>query len=245
MAVQLPSYALFDETEGPGIATAWEEWIEGLDAMLSAMKVTDEKEKFDKLYHYLGSTRKTLKKLQTNGIATADYTAAKKALKEYFCPQRNTIYLLNQLYHMKQKKEESMDGFYMRVRAQMDLIDITSKSATEIEELLVLAQLVNCTSEPALRTKALKDKNLQLKNFLTYARAHEIANKQASEIGASSSPEVTADVQAIHGNYNKSRGKGQAPSQYKLRNKSQYKKPTTEQYKCLRCGKTDRHTTSA
>jgi len=238
MAAEIPTYAVFDDTEGPGIATAWEEWLEGLDAMLRAMKVTDGSEKFDKLYHYLGSTRKTLKKLSSNGIAARDYTAAKKALTEYYCPQRNTIYLLNQLHHMRQKNEESMDAFYMRVRAQMDLIKLTSRSAEEIEELLVLAQLVNTTIEPALRTKALKEKDLALKNFLTHARAHEMANKQATEIRASDTASST--VQAVHGSYKK-RYKTTAVKQQE--NKPQNKREQSK-YKCLRCGKTDRHTTS-
>jgi len=35
----------------------------------------------------------------------------------------------------------------MRVRAQVDLIKLINNTAERIEELLVLEQLVNCTSE--------------------------------------------------------------------------------------------------
>ena len=61
---------------------------------------------------------------------------------------------------MRQNENEPMDVFYMRVKEQVQLLDLTSRTAAEINELLILAQLVNTTNEPALRTKALKDSNL-------------------------------------------------------------------------------------
>lgn len=36
--------------------------------MLDAMTVTDKKEKFIKLFYYLGPIRKVLKKLEQNGV---------------------------------------------------------------------------------------------------------------------------------------------------------------------------------
>ena len=73
---------------------------------------------------------------------------------------------------------ESMDAFYMRVKDQVQLLKLNKRTAMQIEKLLILAQLAICTSEPVLRTKALKDGKLNVKDFLDYARAYKIAKKQ-------------------------------------------------------------------
>lgn len=200
MAEALPNYPAFEAKESPSLASEWEDWIEGLDSMLAAMKITDNKEKFVKLYHYLGLTRKVLKKLEDNGIEAQDYKKAKEALCKHFCPERNSIYLLNQLYHMKQNTGESMDHFYMRVKEQIQKMNLSHKTAAQIEELLTLAQLVNCTRDATLRTRALRDGDLKLKTFLTSARAYEMANRQASEISSSSSSAIS-DSLAVRKNH--------------------------------------------
>ena len=194
--IELPSYPPFNEHESPSIATDWEEWIEGLDAMFDAMCLTNDQDKFSKLYHYLGNTRRTLRKLDDNGIQQKSYTSAKTALTTYFCPKCNVIFLCNQLYTMRQNENEPMDVFYMRVKEQVQLLDLTSRTAAEINELLILAQLVNTTNEPALRTKALKDSNLKLKHILDHARAYEMANKQAREISGESNRN-SVDIDAV------------------------------------------------
>ena len=192
MAEALPTYPAFLEKEGPDLASEWEDWLDGLDSMLRAMKIEDNREKFVKFWHYLGKTRKTLKKLDENGVQEEDYLQAKAALTKHFSPERNSIYLLNQLYHMKQGHGESMDCFYLRVKEQMGTLNLQDKSSERIQELLILAQLVNCTHDDVLRTKALRDADLKLKPFLNNARAHEMANRQAGEIGGHVSTETLA-----------------------------------------------------
>ena len=97
--IELPSYPPFNEHESPSIATDWEEWIEGLDAMFDAMCLTNDQDKFSKLYHYLGNTRRTLKKLDDNGIQQKSYTSAKTALTTYFCPKRSNILVQSTVHH--------------------------------------------------------------------------------------------------------------------------------------------------
>ena len=43
--VYLPPYSEFQVTEDPGISSKWEEWLEGFESMLGAMKITEESEK--------------------------------------------------------------------------------------------------------------------------------------------------------------------------------------------------------
>lgn len=230
MAVGLPIYPAFDDKEGPSLASDWEDWIEGIDSLLNAMAITDDKEKFVKLYHYLGQTRKILKKLEKNGIDGQDYKAAKEALCKHFNPQRNSIYLLNQLYHMEQDSGESMDHFYMRVKEQMQKLNLEKKSVTQIEELLTLAQLVNSTNDSTLRTKALRDTNLKLKNFLDNARAHEMANQQSSEIGGTRS---TSDSMAVRRKFVPSKSQKFEPEYCQSSTKN------SQQSTCNYCGGSD------
>ena len=53
---ELPQYPAFNERESPDMANEWDEWIEGLEAMFYAMNLSDDKESYYKLYHYLGTT---------------------------------------------------------------------------------------------------------------------------------------------------------------------------------------------
>ena len=187
MAVMLPPFPSFEEKEGPNLSSAWEDWLEGVESMLDAMGIEDEKDKFVKLWHYLGKQRKTLKKLEENGVEVKVYDLAKAALNKHFCPKRNNIYLLNKLYHTKQDDGESMDSFYMRVKEQMDAMNLETKTVAEVVELMKLAQLVNCTSDAMLQRKALRDSDMRLRTFLDTARSFEMANFQSSEISGKSS----------------------------------------------------------
>ena len=94
--IELPLYPPFNEHESPSIATDWEEWIEGLDAMFDAMCLTNDQDKFSKLYHYLGNTRRTLKKLDDNGIPGMEYnrnrTLVLKLLSQHTSAQNATSY---------------------------------------------------------------------------------------------------------------------------------------------------------
>jgi 3-deoxy-D-arabino-heptulosonate 7-phosphate (DAHP) synthase class II len=78
-AYNLPNYPAFEAREGPSLPSEWEDWIEGLDSMLDAMGIEEDKDRFVKLYHYLGPTRKILKKLDKNGIADKGFKVAKEA----------------------------------------------------------------------------------------------------------------------------------------------------------------------
>ena len=97
---------------------------------------------------------------------------------------------------MKQNQGESMDSFHMRVKDKVESIKLQDKSAAEIVELLTLAQLVNCTNDVVLCTKALRDPKLKLRTFIDSAMAHEMANRQASEISVTGNSD-TLEVKKV------------------------------------------------
>ena len=40
--VQLPAYPKFQIVDGPAVTQKWEDWIDGFQAMIKAMKVGDD-----------------------------------------------------------------------------------------------------------------------------------------------------------------------------------------------------------
>ena len=113
-AVNLPTYSEFPiTTSDPSVATKWEDWLEGFQAMLKAMKVTGEEDQRSMLLHYAGQDiRKLIKKLPDAGTET-EYKKAVTALDKYFKPKMNNVYLMNLLHQTKQEPGESTDSFYI------------------------------------------------------------------------------------------------------------------------------------
>jgi hypothetical protein len=67
-AQQLPPYPDFSIVEEATIATRWADWLDGLQAMIRAMKVDDDADKRAMLLHYVGTdVRKLFKKLDDTG----------------------------------------------------------------------------------------------------------------------------------------------------------------------------------
>ncbi|KAI0215781.1 hypothetical protein LSAT2_032170 [Lamellibrachia satsuma] len=141
--INLPRYPEFPVTDEPAIASKWEEWLEGSEAMLRAMKVTDAGEKRNMLLHYIGAGgRKLLKCIEDIG-GDGDYTGPINALNGYLKPKLNRIYLMNMLHQFQQKPCESIDNFYIRVNEKVKEIKLKELEKNKIIELIKLAQLVN------------------------------------------------------------------------------------------------------
>ena len=184
--ITLPNYPAFNPSEDPTDAQGWSDWLEGFEALIRALQIAnqvkEDKDKYALLYHYIGQpVRSILKKLENNGIEDEDYKAATTALDTHFKPKMNRVYLMHLLHQCKQKQDESMDTFYMRVKVTMEPLELSKLTVAELIELITLSQLVNNTSNNSLRKKALKD-GLSLKHFIDCARAHERADMQSKEI---------------------------------------------------------------
>ena len=190
----LTPYPPFDASETANLGSRWEDWADGFEVMMKAMKIDSETDKRNMLLYYVGSdTRKILKKLDNTGVEGQDgeYTKPKAALQSYFVPKMNKVYLMNVLQNIKQSESETVDSFYMRVKAAVSMLNPETMSQAELIELLTLSQLVNNCTNTAIRKKALKD-GLKLRDFLDNARAYELTEAQTQEIEKSSSGVVNA-----------------------------------------------------
>jgi hypothetical protein len=80
MAINLPSYSAFVIVEDASLATRWKDWLEGFEAMITAMQITDEEHKRAMLLHYGGTDiRKLIEKLDNAGNEK-EYKKARDAL---------------------------------------------------------------------------------------------------------------------------------------------------------------------
>ena len=182
--VQLPAYPEFQIVDDPSVAQKWEDWIDGFQAMINAMKVGDD-DKHSMLTHYVGTdVRKLMKKLPNptgENMPTDVYEKAKGKLDEYFAPKMNRVYLMNSLHQVRQNTGETTDSFHIRIQKKLVPLNLDKMTTTELTELTTLSQLVNYCSNNNLRKKALKD-GLDLENFLNNARAFERVGQQVKEI---------------------------------------------------------------
>ena len=235
MAYQLPLYPEFIIIDDPSVPTKWHDWLEGFEAMISALKVKEKKDKRAMLKHYIGSEgRKLLSKLDNTG-GDDDYDTPVKALTGYFAPKMNRVFLMNSLHQIKQKPGETMDSFHMRIKEKITLLDLGDLSVDAITELITLAQIVNNCTNNSVRKKALKD-GLSLKDVLDHARALERAEQQAKEIESAES-----SVKAV--NYPNQRSKSRSRqfdkrqrSGFRPRSKSPFPRRPPSKKSCYFCG---------
>ena len=89
MGFQLPNYPNFENTDDPSVAFKWEDWLDGFEALITAMKITESSEKEAILIHYaVGECRRLLEKPKESN----KYVKTKSALTSYFSPKMNRVY---------------------------------------------------------------------------------------------------------------------------------------------------------
>ena len=138
--INLPMYPEFIVTDDPEVASKWEEWLEGFESMVAAMRVTTEKDKRNMLFYYLGSaTRKVIKRL--DGVSPENaancYTSLRMALNNYFKPKLNRDYGMNMLQQVIQQQGESIDNYLLRVKEKVAAIEIEKLEKQGIIDLIV------------------------------------------------------------------------------------------------------------
>lgn len=179
--IALPIYPEFQIYDDPSVSQKWSDWLEGLEVMLAAMRVSDDEEKMSLFRYYLGSDgRKLLKTFSS--ADQKDFKSASKALTGYFSPAMNDVFLMTGLLQEKQESGESMNVFYRRVLRKAEYLALEKKTAVAIKELVVLTQLVNNCLSSSLKKKAIRD-GMSLDKFLKEARTIEQTDYQFNKMG--------------------------------------------------------------
>ena len=112
----------------------------------------------------------------------------------------NDIYHLSGLWQLKQFEEETMDSFYARVSEQVGFLNLAEKKPEEFSQLLILSQMVQNSSIPALHKKAIWD-GLNQDKILKEARTLEQTEFQIKKMNEVQSGTADYAVAAVRSNH--------------------------------------------
>ena len=244
----LPAYPVFDTDDDISLLPQkWEEWVGGLEDLISALAVTDHERKWSMLRFYGGDK---LRKLETqlqydkNALVGADpaanpavpghqdhYRCLKEALTAHFAPCVNKVYARFHFRSTNQDEGESVDAFISRIRSHGAQCNFHPDELTrQIRDQIVFG----CRSGK-LRRKALAE-NPTLERLIQTARAEESAKANAAEIEKSSKIPAgnSAEVFCVGkpGKYSK---KSSLLSQTNNSDNLSSNPPTSDR-KCYNCG---------
>jgi hypothetical protein len=104
-----------------------------------------------------------------------DYEAAANTLKEYFRLRVNHPYERHLFRQIRQRKEESVDQFVMRLRIKAQLCDFGEQESEYIRD-----QVIDKCVASKLRVKLLEKQNVTLVDVQKIALAFEAMAAQAS-----------------------------------------------------------------
>ena len=124
----LPAYPVFDtEDDISSLPRKWEQWVGGLEDLISALAVTDHERKWSMLRFYGGDKLRELEtqlQYDKNAPFGADpaavpavpghqdhYRRLKEALTAHFAPCVNTVYARFRFRSTNQDEGESVDTF--------------------------------------------------------------------------------------------------------------------------------------
>ena len=131
----LPPYPAFDtEDDISALPQKWEEWVDGLEDLMSALAITDHARKWSMMKYYGGDKlRKLEKQLLYDKTAlfgadpaavpavvgrTDHYANLKVAFTAHFAPCVNETYARFKFRGISQEEGESIDTFVTRLRSQ-------------------------------------------------------------------------------------------------------------------------------
>lgn len=202
----LPTYPVFDtDDEISSLPQKWEDWVGGLEDLMSSLVITDHSRKWSMLRFYGGEK---LRKLETqlqydkndpfgaNPAAappvagTPDhYRRLKETLTAHFAPCVNEVYSRFRFRSINQNEGESVDAFITRVRAQASHCNFHQDE----HDRQIRDQIVFGCRSGKLRRKALAE-DLPLNRLIQTGRAEESAKANAAEMERANESDNTADV---------------------------------------------------
>ena len=176
MAVNLPSFPIFDITDLTSVSTNWSKYKRRFETLCKALKVTDDKQKVAMLLNYVGDDVYDIYENIMKPEAEDSYEDVTKALEKHFAPTINQSYETYLFRSMKQKAEETMQQFYIRLKEQSTKCNFTDDSK-EIKQQIELNTINN-----KLRQFSFRNPGKSLPELLAEARTIEDTKLQADEL---------------------------------------------------------------
>lgn len=205
--------------------------------MIRASRITDEEWKVDLLLHYAGPKVQTLfatlpecpEQQQRGPLVNVEryvphmtkYEEAVTKLNAFFVPKENITYERHILRQMKQKTDESIDMFTIRLRVQAERCGFETKLDENVKDQIIQ----NCRSA-VLRRDLLKKGDASLEEILRVAKVFETVAEQEKSFAVEAGrpqPQIE-EVNKIN----------TRPTSWKANKSKQLQ--DTRQFECNRCG---------
>ena len=240
----MPVYPAFDPEEDPAtLPERWEEWLDGLETMIDAMRITDHEHKFSLLKHYGGGKirnvekqleyDKALKYGDDPTTAVADhYRRLKEALTGQFAPSRNATFAEYEFHSMNQEEEETIDTYTTRLRKQAKLCGFCDKAC---QDRAIKNRIVAGCRSHRLRRKALET-DVTLVRLLEIARAEEKSNEKAEKMEKPREQSETVDVNKVKRHPSKYSAKTNFTKNNNIDKYDSSPNPPVRDKKCFYCG---------
>lgn len=207
LGLQLQTFDYASHTDDVGIE--WRKWLKSFETMVRASRVSDEEWKKDLLLHYAGpdvqqlfdtlpdlpssEMRGPLKNVECYTPNMTSYEEAVAKLNAFFLPKENSTYERHLLRQMKQKVDESIDSFTVRLRVQAERCGFGDRVEENVKDQII----ENCQSA-ALRRDLLKRGDADLQEVLRVAKIFETVAQQEKSFARGEVPSPQpSEVNAI------------------------------------------------
>ena len=134
--INLLTFPSFDVTEVTTLATRWKKYEKRFDILCNVLGVTKNKQKVSTILNYVGEGTFGIYK---NILPASEYTYEQviNALDEHFEPKVNRSYETYLFQLMKQRTDETVQQYYVRLKEQSIKCNITDVDR-EIKQYLEL-----------------------------------------------------------------------------------------------------------
>lgn len=163
---------------------AWKEWFQGLEHVLEASSIAEEK-KFSTLLSYGGKELRTIYSSINNGSIpkTEEFDVAVAKLEEHFKPKQHSTYLRVKFWEMTKESNESIEEFVTRLYEKKQHCDFGS-SKKEIEDLVMTDKFLMSMPQ-YIKQELIKDRKLTFESAVRQAKELESSRNQARELSVS------------------------------------------------------------
>ncbi|XP_055633425.1 uncharacterized protein LOC129773799 [Toxorhynchites rutilus septentrionalis] len=206
LGMHLQPFDYASHTDDVGIE--WRKWLKSFETMVRASRIDDEEWMKDLLLHFAGPNVQqlfdTLPELPDSGMRgplmnvdtytpnMSCYEEAVTRLNAFFLPKENTTYERHLLRQMKQRVDESIDSFTVRLRVQAERCGFGDKVEENVKD-----QIIESCQSAVLRRDLLKRGDADLQEILRVAKIFETVAVQVKSFAKEALKPLVSEVNKI------------------------------------------------
>ncbi len=152
----------------------WSTWLRDVELYSNACNIDFKPQKKAVLLHLVGEQAREI--YYAKAQANDDFDEVKRILSEHFTPQINIEFETFKFGELKQKDNETLDDFVVRLRTQARLCNLDNAASITLE---IRKQVIRGGRCSKLRQKILEAETpLRLEEILTKARTGEMTREK-------------------------------------------------------------------